>query len=150
MESLNLPKYEPRIERREGKLVIFDPIRKKFIVLTPEEWVRQHFINYLVEHLGYPMSRMRVESGVSYNKMTKRSDIVVYDSSLRPEILVECKSSSVKVDQGTFDQLGMYNKTLGAKFIIATNGLTHYACKIEGNDFEFLNTVPTYEELKRN
>ena len=148
MESLNLPNYEPRIEKRDGKLVIFDPIRKKMIILTPEEWVRQHFINYLLEGLDYPRTRIRVESGVSYNGLLKRSDIVFYNKSLKPQVLIECKAASVKIDQKTFNQLGMYNKTLGAKYMIATNGLVHYACdqKSDGS-FDFLEQVPAYKDL---
>jgi len=150
MESLNLPKYEPRIEKRDGKLVIFDPIRKKLVVLTPEEWVRQHFINYLLVELGYPRSKIRVESGVSYNNLPKRSDIVFYNDKLEPLVLIECKAASIKIDQKTFDQLGMYNKTLGAKYIVATNGIIHYVCfkSEESGSFEFLKELPAFKDLK--
>ncbi len=152
MESLNLPKYEPRIERRDGKLVIFDPIRKKLIVLTPEEWVRQHFLNYMIETLGYPKSRIRVESGVSYNSLNKRSDIVFYNAELKPEILIECKAASVRVDQNTFNQLGVYNKTLGARYMIATNGLVHYICcrAPDSDQFDFLDRIPSYTDLNQD
>lgn len=151
MESLNLPKYEPRIDKRDGKLVIFDPIRKKWVVLTPEEWVRQHFVNYLIVNLGYPRSKLRVESGVSYNNLPKRSDIVFYDMELKPLVLIECKAASVKIDQKTFDQLGMYNKTLGAKYMIATNGLVHYACykSATQNEFKFMKEIPAYADLEK-
>lgn len=150
MDSLNLPKYEPRIEKRDGKLVIFDPIRKKSVVLTPEEWVRQHYLNYLLTELAYPKSRIRVESGVSYNNLPKRSDIVFYDENLKPQILIECKAASIKIDQKTFDQIGMYNRTLGARFLVATNGITHYTCckSNSAEGFEFLEQLPAFKDLK--
>lgn len=149
MDALNLPEYEYRIEQRAGKLVIFDPIRKKFIVLTPEEWVRQHFVNFMVNHLGYPMSLMRVESGTSYNKRAKRTDVLVYDRDLKPQVLVECKAASVAINQSTFDQIATYNKTLGAPVLVCTNGLTHYACIFnqEKGAFEFLDKVPAFDDL---
>ena len=150
MDALNLPAYDYRVEQRGGKLVIFDPIRKKFIVLTPEEWVRQHFVNYLTQHLGYPASRIRVESGTAYNKRAKRTDILIYDDELKPMVLVECKAASVGVTQATFDQIGVYNKTLQAKILICSNGMVHYACRYDsGNEtISFLDRIPAYSDLK--
>ena len=149
MESLNLPEYKPRLERREGKLAIFDPVRKKLVILTPEEWVRQHFLNYMIQDLKYPKSRIKIESGLAYNSLQKRSDLVFYDNELKPQVLVECKAASVKIDQHTFDQLAIYNKTLGAKYIIATNGMVHYACcrLAESEKFDYLGSIPAYSEL---
>jgi hypothetical protein len=150
MDSLNLPAYDYRIEQRDGKLVIFDPIRKKFIVLTPEEWVRQHFVNYLTRHLGYPASRIRVESGTSYNKRARRTDILVYDNQLEPLVLVECKAASVAINQSTFNQVSVYNKTLRARLIICSNGLVHYACSFDKQTetISFLDNIPKYSDLK--
>lgn len=150
MDSLNLPAYQYRIEQRSGKLVIFDPIRKKFVVLTPEEWVRQHFINYLTEHLGYPASRVRVESGTKYNKRAKRTDILIYDDELQPLVLVECKAQSVGISQATFDQISVYNKTLKAPLLVCSNGMVHYACAYNKDDesIRFLDSIPPYADLK--
>lgn len=149
MNSLNLPAYEYRLEQNGGKLAIFDPIRKKFIVLTPEEWVRQHFVNYLTHHLGYPASRIRVESGTSYNKRAKRTDILIYDDQLEPLVLVECKAAHVAVSQATFNQISVYNKILKAKILICSNGMVHYACNydLETNAVSFLDHIPHYQDL---
>lgn len=149
MNSLNLPEYQYRLEQNGGKLAIFDPIRKKFIILTPEEWVRQHFVNYLTEHLGYPASRIRIESGTSYNKRAKRTDILIYDDHLEPLVLVECKAAHVAVNQATFNQISVYNKTLKAKILICSNGMVHYACRYdsESASVAFLDHIPHYRDL---
>ena len=148
MLELNLPTYDYRLEERDGKLAIFDPIRKKFIVLTPEEWVRQHFINLLVHKLNYPASRINVEGGIKYNKLLKRVDLMVLDEALQPLVLVECKAPSVSVSQATLDQLSAYNKVCGASLVILTNGMVTYATICKGNDtFEPLEKIPTAEEL---
>tara|TARA_R110001599_G_scaffold107695_2_gene270411 strand:- start:5679 stop:6140 length:462 start_codon:yes stop_codon:yes gene_type:complete len=150
MDSLNLPAYEYRLDKRDGKLVIFDPIRKKFVVLTPEEWVRQHFIHFLTGSLGYSMSRMSVETGNKYNQLQKRSDILFYDEFMKPLVIVECKAPSVKITQNAFDQVAVYNKTLKAKLLIVTNGMAHYACWFdeENQKVSFLDEIPSLQELK--
>lgn len=149
MDSLNLPAYKYRIQQQGGKLVIFDPIRKKYVVLTPEEWVRQHFLNYLVNDLGYPASRVRIESGTAYHKRAKRTDILIYDRELKPLVLVECKAASVPVRQNTFDQISVYNKTLKAPILICTNGMVHYACRYHADEesVQFLDHIPPYSDL---
>ncbi len=149
MENLNLPTYAYRIEQRRGKLAIFDPIRKKFIILTPEEWVRQHFINYMISHLGYPASLIRVESGTQYNKRAKRTDVLVYDQELKPLVLVECKAAHVPISQDTFDQASVYNKTLQATILVCTNGMVHYACQYDAEKeaVSFLDHLPAYSDL---
>lgn len=149
MLELNLPKYEYRIEQRAGKLAIFDPIRKKFIVLTPEEWVRQHFLNFLNNHLNYPASLTSVETGHKYNSLTKRSDIMVRDNALNPLVLVECKAASVVINEATIRQLAVYNMECKAKLLILTNGLVTYACLCNSSDgaFETLNEIPDYHSL---
>lgn len=150
MDSLNLPAYEYRLDKRDGKLVIFDPIRKKFVVLTPEEWVRQHFIHFLSGNLGYSMNRMSVEIGNKYNQLQKRSDILFYDELMQPLVIVECKAPSVKITQNAFNQIAVYNKTLKAKLLIVTNGIAHYACWFdeENQEVSFLDKIPSLEELK--
>ena len=150
MHPLNLPSYDFRIERSASKLMIFDPIRKKLVTLTPEEWVRQHFLYYMVYELGYPRSRVRVESGTTYNKLSKRSDILFYDHELKPLVLVECKAASVTINQRTFEQVSVYNRTLKAPVIMVTNGLVHYACKVDHQkgSYHFMEAIPAYKDLE--
>lgn len=149
MLKLNLPTYQYRLENRDGKLFIFDPIRKKFIQLTPEEWVRQHILNHLINNLGFPASRTKVESGLKYNELQKRSDILIYDHQLNPQVLVECKAPDVKLGQRVVEQIGSYNKVCKAPLIIITNGLSTYAgiCRGETGT-EMLQQIPSYEQLK--
>jgi len=150
MQSLNLPTYAFRITQNEnGEKYIYDIIRKKPIMLTPEEWVRQHMIHYLHNDLGYPKGLLKVESGVVYNTRLKRSDIVVYTNESKPFILVECKAPSVKISQSTLEQVAMYNKTLNASVIILSNGLTHYTFKLDKKG-ELLNLdeIPKFERKK--
>lgn len=149
MLELRLPKYEYRIEQRAGKLAIFDPIRKKFIVLTPEEWVRQHFLNFLNNHLKYPSSLTSVETGHKYNSLTKRSDIMVMDKELKPLVLVECKAASVAIDESTVRQLAVYNTACKARLLIVTNGIVTYAglCDQVNDSFESVHEIPDYNSL---
>lgn len=150
MLELNLPKYAYRIRQNSDKLSIFDPIRKRFIVLTPEEWVRQHFINLLNKHLKYPSSRTSVETGMKYNSLSKRSDIMVFDNEMKPLVLVECKAPSVAINEGTVRQLAVYNSVCEAKLLVVTNGIVTYACicKQSPDKFETLKEIPNYEDLK--
>lgn len=146
MEILNLPKIDCNIRKKAGKIEIFDIIRKKFIVLSPEEWVRQNFIHYLISELNYPKSLFKVESGVNYNRLQKRSDILIYDRETKPYLLVECKSYKVKLNQAVLEQVGVYNKTLNAKYLVITNGLNHFCCEMQaGGDYKFLSTIPFFE-----
>ncbi|WP_420385771.1 type I restriction enzyme HsdR N-terminal domain-containing protein [Roseivirga sp.] len=149
MLKLNLPTYQYRLENRGGKLFIFDPIRKKFIQLTPEEWVRQHILNHLIQNLGYPASRTRVESGLKYNELQKRSDILIYNQQLKPLVLVECKAPSVSLGEGVIEQIGAYNKICQAPLIVITNGVKTFAgiCR-EGQSLEMLQQIPDYQLLK--
>lgn len=149
MLKLNLPTYQYRLENRGGKLFIFDPIRKKFIQLTPEEWVRQHILNHLIHNLGYPATRTKVESGLKYNELQKRSDILIYDQQLNPQVLVECKAPNVKLGAGVVEQIAAYNKVCRAPLIIISNGLNTYAgiCKV-GAELTMLNEIPTHQQLK--
>ena len=146
MEILNLPKIECNIRKNGTKTEIFDIIRKKFIILNPEEWVRQNFVHYLINQLNYPRSLFKVESGMSYNDLRKRTDILVYDREANPYLLVECKSYKTKLNQATLEQVGVYNKTLGAKYIVITNGLNHFCCQLskEGT-YEFLSQIPEFD-----
>lgn len=126
MIQLNLPPFDYKLKKAEGKLWIFDIIRKKYIVLIPEEWVRQHFIHYLIGVKGYPKSLIRVEGGLNYNQRQKRSDILVYDRNGNPWMIIECKAPEVALSDSTVFQASVYNATLRAKYLIISNGLTHF------------------------
>lgn len=149
MYQLNLPDFNFKITKEEGKIYIFDAIRKKKIFLTPEEWVRQHFIHYLIAYKTFPKSLIKVESGLKYNKLPMRSDVLIYDRSGNPLILIECKSYQVKINAATFAQVSKYNQTIKAPYIMVTNGMQHYCCRIdfENEKFDYLKTIPEYEEL---
>jgi hypothetical protein len=126
MFKLNLPDFNIRVRKEEGKVWIFDIIRKKYIVLTPEEWVRQHFIHYLINDLNYPKSLFRIEGSLTYNKLQKRSDIVIHDREGKPWMLVECKAPNIKLTQKAFNQVAVYNMTIGARYVAVTNGMVQY------------------------
>lgn len=149
MLKLNLPEVDLKIKSKENKLFIFDPYRKKDIVLTPEEWVRQHFANYLTTVKKYPVSLTVLEKELILNKTKKRTDIVVYNSTGTPEIIVECKAPTIKISQNTFDQIARYNLQLKASYLIVTNGLEHYFCQMDykNKQYLFLKDVPNYREL---
>ncbi|MBK5278864.1 MAG: type I restriction enzyme HsdR N-terminal domain-containing protein [Bacteroidia bacterium] len=146
MTQLNLPAYNPSIKREQGKVYIFDNIRKKYVVLTQEEWVRQHFVNYLIQELKYPKSLFRIEGSISYNRLQKRSDILIYNRQGKPWMLIECKSPDIKLSQRAFNQVAVYNMTIGAEFIAVTNGMIHY-CYValkQGSDIKFLDEFPQF------
>ena len=138
--------FTPTLKKEEGKVWIFDIIRKKHIVLTPEEWVRQHFVHYMINDLKYPKSLFRIEGSLTYNKLQKRSDILVRDREGKPWMLVECKSPSIKLTQRAFNQIAVYNMTVGAKFIAVTNGMVHYCCESAkaGEEAKFLSEFPAF------
>ena len=131
MYDLNLPRFDYKLKKADGKVWIFDGIRKKFIVLTPEEWVRQHFVHYLVAEKKYPRSLIRVEGGLSYNHLQKRTDIVVFDRHGKPWMIVECKSPTLKISANTLSQASVYNTTLKAEYLTVTNGLVHFCAAID-------------------
>lgn len=146
LPKLNLPVYKFDIKNNEGRLLIYDVIRKKSIVLTPEEWVRQNFMQYLIHEYHYPKALMKIESGLKYNNRLKRSDIMVYDRSGLPFLLVECKSYTTKISQSIFDQVAVYNQTLKAKNIVVTNGMEHFCCEMEfdTNTYRFIEEIPKF------
>ncbi|MEA3443578.1 MAG: type I restriction enzyme HsdR N-terminal domain-containing protein [Bacteroidota bacterium] len=149
MEKLNLPAYRFRIKKENEKYFIFDVFRKKFLVLTPEEWVRQHFAWYLVHELDYPKNLISVEHSIVVNNLKKRSDIVVFNNLSHPVLLVECKAPNIKIDQKTFDQIAIYNMQLNVPVLVVTNGLDHYCCIIdsEKKSYSFLKDIPNYKQL---
>ncbi len=147
MDKLNLPRFDAKIKKEEGKPWIFDIIRKKYIVLTPEEWVRQHFIHHLIADFQYPRSLFKIESGLTFNTLQKRSDIVVCDRAAKPWMLVECKSPAIKLSQKAFNQIAVYNMSVGAKYLAVTNGMVHFCCEAPkmGEAAKFLNAFPMFE-----
>jgi len=144
---LNLPPYPFRIAERDGQFFVFDEIRKKTLLLTPEEWVRQHFVQFLVAQKKYPKSLIQLEGGLKLHGMTKRSDILVYNSSAEKTLLVECKAPSVKITQAVFDQIARYNMVHRVALLAVTNGLQHYYCRIDFDKkkYFFLKELPDYE-----
>ena len=146
MQKLNFPEYAFRFKNSENKVAIFDDIRKKFIVLTPEEWVRQHVVHFLLTAKNFPKSQVNVEKIVKINGMNKRYDIVVYRPDGSIYLIVECKAPSVPISQNTFDQIARYNLTLNAGYLMVTNGLNHYFCQMdnEAERYIFLRDIPPY------
>ena len=149
MYKLNLPECDFRLKKEEGKVWIFDGIRKKFVILTPEEWVRQHFVNYLISEKNIPRSLIRIEGGLIYNELQKRSDIVVYDRAGQPWLIVECKSPTTAVSPAVLAQATVYNSTLRAAYICITNGLVHLCANIqwEGRTSTQVSEIPFYPGL---
>lgn len=152
MKSLNLPTYSFNIKLIEQRKYIFDFIRKKFVILTPEEWVRQNFLRFLVEEKKYPASLIAVELEFKLNKLSKRSDAVVYDKNAKPVLIAEFKAPEIKIDQKVFDQIARYNMKLNVDYLIVSNGLEHFCCKMDSsnNKYVFLKEVPEYNNLHIN
>ena len=146
MQKLNFPSYSFRFKNSENKVSIFDEIRKKFIILTPEEWVRQHVVRFLLEEKKYPKSLINVEKILNVNGLRKRYDIVVFKPDGSIFVLVECKAPEIKTAQATFDQIARYNMTLKADYLMVTNGHNHYFCLMdfENEKYEFLKELPDY------
>lgn len=149
MYKLNLPDYSHQLKIDVNNNKIFDYQRKKYVALTPEEWVRQNIICHLI-NLGFPNGLIAVEQPITYNSMNKRCDIVVYNSHAYPKIIIECKAPHVKISQKTFDQIATYNLKLHVDYLIVTNGINHYCCKIDitNGNVEFLQDFPSYNMIK--
>ncbi len=150
--QLNLPAFEPRIrpdsDSRRSGYEIFDPLRRRWVALTPEEWVRQHFVNFLVEHRGYPAALMANETSIKLNGLSRRCDSVAYSRTLKPLAVVEYKAPSVAISQKVFDQIARYNIVIGAPFLIVSNGMRHYCCRFDGGSYRFLPDIPAYADLE--
>lgn len=149
MEQLNLPPYNYELRNKDGRRVILDPIRQRFVSLTAEEWVRQHFIQYLIRNLEVPQALIGVEVAIPIQDRYYRADIVVYGRQLEPVLIVECKAPSVRLSQDTFNQIGHYNKGLKVSYLVVTNGLKHYCCRIDhtNRDYLFLHEIPLYQTM---
>ena len=146
MQKLNFPVYNFRFKNSENKVAILDEIRKKFIILTPEEWVRQHVVQFLLQEKKYPKSHTNVEKLLTVNDLKKRYDVVVYNPDGSIAVLVECKAPEIKISQDTFDQIARYNLTLKANYLMVTNGLNHYFCMMdfENEKYLFLKELPDF------
>ena len=144
MIRLNLPEFEYKVKKTSGKVSIFDIIRKKYVVLTPEEWVRQSMVHFLIGSLGYPRSLIKIETGLKYNSLAKRSDILVYDREASPFLLIECKTFQFPINQKALDQLGIYNNTIAAPYMALTNGLKHYCFEMKKGQNAPLDSFPEF------
>lgn len=147
---LNLPQYSFRIREKLGKKLIFDGFRRRWVALTPEEWVRQNFVRYLIEEKHFPASLVAVERSLRMNQRDFRTDVVVFSKSGNPLVVVECKAPEVKISQLVFDQIARYNLDLRVSYLIVTNGLTHYCCKFDQQQlsYTFLPEIPDYLNLE--
>lgn len=146
MQVLNFPAYDFRFKNTENKVYIFDVVRKKFVVLQPEEWVRQHVVHYLIFEKNYPLSLINVEKQLRVNNLKRRYDIVVFEPNGAIQILIECKAPEVSITQISFDQIARYNMQLQSEYLMVTNGLQHFYCKIDHKQekYTFLEHIPDF------
>jgi hypothetical protein len=149
LKQLNLPQYSFRISGKEGSEMILDPLRRKYVKLSPEEWVRQNFVQYLINEGKYPPGLLGIEVLFRFNKLKRRVDILVHDRSGKPVLIVECKSPEIEIDDKVFEQIATYNMSYKVPYLIVTNGMHHYACKIDhaAMKFDYLLVIPLYEDL---
>lgn len=146
MQQLNFNSYDFRFRNTEGRISIFDEIRKKFIILTPEEWVRQNVVQYLLQEKKYPKSYINVEKVIKINGLVKRYDVVVFQPNGKLFLLVECKSTDIVINQTTFDQIARYNMVLESEYLMVTNGINHYFCQMDyqNEKYNFLKELPAF------
>jgi len=149
MLQLNLPEYNFRIKKQDNKLLIFDSQRKRYVTLTPEEWVRQHFVRFLIETKGYPAALLAIEKQLNMNGMKKRCDAILYDHNANPVLIIELKAPNVPISQATFDQVAVYNAKLQVNFFMISNGIEHFCCKVnpETARYEYFPEIPHYNQL---
>ena len=149
MLQLNLPQYSFRIKKQNEKLVIFDSQRKRYVVLTPEEWVRQNFIRFLIDEKGYPAAYLAIEKQLNMNGMKKRCDAILYNEHAQPFLIIELKAPNVAISQATFDQVAVYNAKLKVDFFIISNGIEHFCCKVnpETARYEFFPEIPNFNQI---
>ena len=149
MFRLNLPQYEIKIGEKDGKHTIFDFLRRKYVALTPEEWVRQHFTHYLTEHKGYPKGLMGNEVELQVGGKRLRCDTILYNQQGQPQMIIEYKAPTIQIQQKTFDQISVYNLLLHVDYLIVSNGLEHYCCKMDydSQKYLFLKDIPDYQNL---
>lgn len=152
MTALNLPPYEVKTRNEEGCTKIFDVLRQRFVALTPEEWVRQHFVNFLLTEHAYSPTLLANEVSLTLNGMSRRCDTVVYDRQLRPRMIIEYKRPTVNITQRVFDQICRYNMVMQVDFLIVSNGLQHYCCRMdyEHQTYDFLPDIPAFSDVIGN
>ena len=146
---LNLPPYPFKLSEQDGVIYVFDELRKKKLVLTPEEWVRQHFIQFLILQKKYPKTLIKLEGGLKLNQLQKRTDILIFNKEGKADVLVECKATTVKIDQKVFDQAARYNMIHQVNYLLVSNGLVHYCCKMDyaNQTYTFMEELPSYQEI---
>ena len=150
MQPLNLPPFEANIRKQNGMVKILDILRQKFVVLTPEEWVRQHFVHFLIEQKGYSKTLMANEVAVTLNGMSRRCDTVVYrQEGMKPLMIVEYKRPDVEITQRVFEQICRYNMVLEVEWLVVSNGLKHYCCQVDikNGGYAFMKDIPSYGEI---
>jgi len=149
MQKLNLPETNFKILQENNKLKIFDIIRKKYVAFTPEEHVRQQFIHFLIKEKKYPKGLLAVEKQLKIYDLEKRTDILLYNTSGKPDVIIECKAPKINITQKTFDQIARYNLALNASYLMVTNGINHYYCTMdfEAERYQFLKDIPNYNSL---
>lgn len=149
MTTLNLPPFDAKIRQTDGRAQIFDILRRKYVALTPEEWVRQHFVNFLVDHKGYPKGLLANELELRIGEKRLRCDTVLYNKVLQPRMIIEYKAPTVTVTQKTFDQIAVYNLLLHVDYLVVSNGLHHYCCRMDYDNkkYLFLTDIPDYENI---
>jgi len=149
--DLNLPHYSFRTRENLGKKLIFDGLRRRWVALTPEEWVRQNFVRYLIEEKHFPASLIAVERSLRMNQRDFRTDIVLFSKSGNPLVVVECKAPGIKISQLVFDQIARYNLDLRVSYLIVTNGLAHFCCRFDQSQlsYTFLAEIPDYLEIDK-
>ena len=148
LQELNFPKFSFRFKNKENKISIFDVIRKRFVILQPEEWVRQHCIHYLIDYKGYPKSLINIEKELIINSLRKRYDIVIFNSDGSIHLIVECKAPTININQNVFDQIALYNLSLNATYLMISNGINHYYCQMDfkKEKYHFLKDIPEYTQ----
>lgn len=149
MYRLNLPQYEIKITKRNGKPYILDTLRRKYVSLTPEEWVRQHFVHFLIEHKGYPQALLANEVELRVGDKRLRCDSVLYNREAQPVMIIEYKAPTIALTQRVFDQISVYNMLLHVDYLVVSNGLQHYCCRMDyaNNTYTFLTDIPDYGDL---
>ncbi len=150
MQPLNLPPFEANIKKQNGMVKILDILRQKFVALTPEEWVRQHFVHFLIEQKGYSKTLMANEVAVTLNGMSRRCDTVVYrQEGMKPLMIVEYKRPDVEITQRVFEQICRYNMVLEVEWLVVSNGLKHYCCQVDikNGGYAFMKDIPSYGEI---
>jgi hypothetical protein len=149
MFELNLPPCKVKFQKGAKSILIWDCLRKKYVALTPEEWVRQHFINYLITEKAYPAALIANEKQIMLNNLLRRCDSIVYDRHAAPLMIIEYKSPEVRISQDVFDQIARYNIALRVRYLVVSNGIQHYCCKMNYDDqsYRYLENIPSYGEL---